>query len=892
MRLSLKKGLSRRGFIAASATATASLALTGCQPEAKLSTTGEQEAEGVYAFCDAELDPSTKGQWIPVNCQANCGGMCENKVFVVDGRVVRQKTDDVTEDSPANPQMRACPRGHAHRQDTFGVDRLKYPMKRKHWEPHTGGDKSLRGRDEWVRITWDEAFAIIADEVAYTAENFHNNPVLYAGVNSSFGPLAACINGVTGGISTGSTMSFGSCCFSGSVMGLPFLGIGQGNDRTDFVNADTIVLYGCNPAWASPGSYTYYFNDAKQNGTAFVFVGPEYNATAAHFNARWIRVRPGTDTAFLLAVAYEMFKLDEAARGSVIDWDFLDKYTVGIDGNSMPADAKVDENFYDYLMGAYDDTPKTAEWASVITGTPVEDIRWYAQLMGKNNVVSILRSNAAFRTNDSDDLLPLYMTVGFMGGHVGKPGHATDCAYHNTIGHPEIPIFKVGSSNANGLSFPNPVTAVVNDDEQWNAVLDGKFTSTGNITFGMLLPAEPMECDIHLVVLDNAGTINTHLNTARGIEAMRKVDFVVATARALTTQAQYADVVLPVVGEWETNGIRAGVVGNQSFLNREIFVLGRKVCEPMFETRTPQEIGYGLAKAMGLPADEMYPMSEDQQFFNRLAGTTMVHPETGEDVAMFTITADDIAALNAEGEPQEGFMPLAELMEKGIYKVPRTPGDVYTYLGYQDYLADPEANPRNTPSGKFEIYCQTKADALNAAGRTKDFIWKPYPSYKPPVNGYESTFANFETGEKGEYPYQIFNPHYLRRAHTQYDNVPWLRYAWSNPVFISAEDAEDKGVKSGDWVRVWNRAGQVLRPVTVTQRLMPGVIALPHGPWVDMDEETGIDRAGTDNMLTEPVSSGCGTAGYNTNVVNFEKWTETLPADYELPARVPVLEGE
>lgn len=889
MSLREKQGMSRRSFVAASAAAAASISLVGCQPETKLAKTDENSS---LTYSDVELISESKGKWIPAVCSANCGGMCENKVYVVDGIAIRQKTDDTTEDSSMNPQMRACPRGRAHRQDTFGIDRLKYPMKRKNWETHTGGKKELRGIDEWVRISWDEAFEIIADEVSHTAEAYGDRSILYGGVNSAFGPIAGCINATVGGISTGSTMSFGSCCFSGSVMGLPFLGIGQGNDRTDFVNADYIVLYGCNPAWASPGSYTYYFHDAKQSGTEFVFVGPEYNATAAHFNAKWIRVRPGTDTAFLLAVAYEMFKLDEENKGTVIDWDFLEQYTVGIDKDSIPDDAKVDENFYDYVMGLYDDQPKNAEWASAISGTPVEDIKFYADLMRRDNAVSILRSNAAFRTNDSDDLLPLYMTIGFMGGHVGKPGHATDCAYHNTIGHPEIPIFSVGSSNANGVSYPNPVDPVVNDDEQWNAVLDGSFSSTGNITFGLLLPAEPQKCNIQLIILDNAGTINTHLNSARAVEALRKVNFVVATARAFTSQAQYADVVLPVVGEWETDGIRAGVVGNQSFLNREVYIVGRKISEPMFETKTSQEIGRGLAEKMGLNPDEMYPMSEEQQFFNRLAGTTMVHPETGEDVTMFSITEEDIEELNAEGEPQDGFMPLSDILEEGIYKAPRTPGDVYTYLGYQDYLADPEANPRNTPSGKFEIYCQTKADALNAAGRTKDFVWKPYPSYKPPVNGYEETFDDFEAGVKGEYPYQVFNPHYLRRAHTQYDNVPWLRHAFANPVFISSADAEEKGIKNGDWVSIWNSVGQVLRPVSVSQRIMPGVLGLPHGPWIDIDEDTGIDKAGNANMLTAPVSSGCGTAGYNTNIVNFEKWTEALEEDYLLPHRIPALDGE
>ena len=557
----------------------------------------------------------------------------------------------------------------------------------------------------------------------------------------------------------------------------------------------------------------------------------------------------------------------------------------------MPANAKVNENFYDYLMGAYDGTPKNAEWASPITGTPVEDIRWYADMMRKSNDVMHLRSNAAFRCNDSDNLLQLYTTISLMGGHMGKPGNCCDCAYHGTVGSPKNdPIFLAGSGNAGGVAYANPQFSVVNDDEQWKMVLEGKFNNTGNIVFGVLLPESQETADIHMIVMDGVAVINTHLDTNNAIRALRKVDFVVATARQYTAQAQYADVVLPIVSEWETNGMRNAATW---YANREALVIGRKVCQPMFEAKTEQEVGYGLAKAMGLDADAMYPTSEDQQWYNLLSTTTMRDEATGQWGPMFSFTAEDIAGLNAVGTPQDGFMPVSEILEKGIYKVTRRKGDGYTYYGYQNFIKDPEANPLGSTSGKFEIYSQVKADMLNAAGRTKDYTWKPYPSYKVPVNGYEETFVDGKIGgEKGEYPYQVFNPHYLRRSHTQYDNLPWLRHAFANPVFISAADAAEKGVSDGDWVRVYNQYGSILRPASVTQRMMPGVIAVPHGPWVDIDPETGYDRAGTDNILTAPVSSGCGTAGYNSTLVNFEKYSGKLPDDYTLEPRVPAIDGE
>ena len=66
---------------------------------------------------DAELDPSVEGKWVTACCNNNCGGMCLNKVYVVDGVVVRQKTDDTAEDSRPRPSC-APARAGARRSST------------------------------------------------------------------------------------------------------------------------------------------------------------------------------------------------------------------------------------------------------------------------------------------------------------------------------------------------------------------------------------------------------------------------------------------------------------------------------------------------------------------------------------------------------------------------------------------------------------------------------------------------------------------------------------------------------------------------------------------------------------------------------------------------------
>ena len=126
---------------------------------------------------------------------------------------------------------------------------------------------------------------------------------------------------------------------------------------------------------------------------------------------------------------------------------------------------------------------------------------------------------------------------------------------------------------------------------------------------------------------------------------------------------------------------------------------------------------------------------------------------------------------------------------------------------------------------------------------------------------------------KGEFPVQMTHLHYLRRAHTDCDNLPWLREALQNPVFINKEDAEERGIKTGDTVRVWNRQGSFLRPASVTRTVMKGVIVVPHGASARIDAETGIDLAGADNVLTS--SSRTTTPflnSWNSNLVQYEKY--------------------
>jgi anaerobic dimethyl sulfoxide reductase subunit A len=256
---------------------------------------------------------------------------------------------------------------------------------------------------------------------------------------------------------------------------------------------------------------------------------------------------------------------------------------------------------------------------------------------------------------------------------------------------------------------------------------------------------------------------------------------------------------------------------------------------------------------------------------------------------LVTITQDDIDEWGVEGEPQTGKISLKELKQKGYYQVPRSPGDNYEYIAGLENRADPEANPIPTESGKLETYCQQLSDIIESRGWT---TVRPIPTYNPAQEGYEATFSDWEKKVKGKYPLQFSTMHYYRRSHSVFDNIPHLRRAFPHEFFMNPIDAKERGIQHGDIVLIESKHGKTIRPVCVTPRIMPGVVNLPHGAWVEMDEESGIDKAGADNMINGCVPTGQGTSGWNSCIVEVKKYDGPidLKPDYQWPQRIPIKE--
>ena len=140
----------------------------------------------------------------------------------------------------------------------------------------------------------------------------------------------------------------------------------------------------------------------------------------------------------------------------------------------------------------------------------------------------------------------------------------------------------------------------------------------------------------------------------------------------------------------------------------------------------------------------------------------------------------------------------------------------------------------------------------------------------PPIPKYIKAWEGRKDPLAKKYPLQLINTHFKRRAHSQFENVPWLRELLPQALLMNSSDAKSRGISSGDEVRVFNDRGDVVIPAIVTERIMPGVVDLPQGAWYRPDKN-GIDRGGCANVLTKAARSPGGATVHNTGLVQVKK---------------------
>lgn len=879
------KSFDRRRFIKAAG-------LLGTAAAVRISGAGNSlKVAGANAPTPEDLE---KGEWRTFNCTTpTCAYRCHNQAYVVDGTIVRQGTGGTHEDSPDFPQMRPCVKGMSTRRFVTGPDRLKYPMKRKHWNP--GGQDyapELRGADEWERISWDEAIDLIAGELTRIRETYGNRSFLALGeLETKLAPglIGSPILNALGGCLTtwGQASQGGFPVVAKGMRGSWSAGGADSQDRMAIRHSKLIVFWGTNPAWSASGGNMYHFLNAKKAGAKIVFVDPYFHQSAQAIADEWIPVKPGTDGALLEALAYVM--IDENLQ----DQEFLDTYCLGFDADHMPKDARDQENFRDYILGAYDGIPKTPEWASAICGTPVETIRNFAREIATTKPMAWKSSGAPARTYYGNRYAQLFFTVGWMTGNVGilgseiSAGASTPNSQLGTKGNVNMVAF-----SKSGYSYPqNPICTEpragsniqnykhdpaneygIPFAQTFKAIVDGEYAVPGP-------SGETKPLDIRCIVRD---TMHQPANQQSGGDyvqrAFRKetVEFVLVQDKFLVPDAQYADIVLPVTTTLEE---KLSACAFQA--PAELALLGRQIIEPYYEAKSDPEIFFMLCDKLGLDEETVPRMTVLQAEFNKILGATIA-AEDGSRKPLVNVSQEVLDEWGVTGEPVEGgIVDFDEFLANGGYQLPRQDGDHFMNIFDKAFRDDPEANPVPTKSGKYEIYCQSLKDNYDAnCFNDIDAL----PKYKPMPEGAE------QAATEDEYKYQLLTIHIMRHSHSSFGNVKQLDEIFANDLLMNPADAAAAGFKKGDWVQASAmNGGTIVRRVNVAPTLMPGVVLLGQGNWRSINQQTGIDEGANANTLCKSELLGDGYQCYNSNLLKIEAYTgpEVTP-DY---LRAPVAPG-
>ena len=734
------------------------------------------------------VKPENEEKTIMLTHCSHCHGTCLLKVRVKDGVITRIETDDGEE-----PQYRACAKGRAYRQRVYHPNRLKYPMRRI----------GARGEGKFERISWDEALDIVASELKRVRDTYGPSAILARigvgdlGKLQSYVPhlrllyLAGGCSDVWGGHSSESA-KFAQMATYGTTA--------TNSTRDDLLNSRLIILWGENPAEITRLTNTmWYLIQAKEAGTKIVVVDPRFTDTAAVIADPWIPIRPGTDSAMLIAMAYVIL------RDNLQDQGFLDTYTIGFD------------KFKDYVTGAEDSIPKTPQWAEAITGVPAKTIEKLAREYATVRPAALMASCGPGRTALGEQYHRAAMVLAAITGNIGI--HGGDSASGTAGGVTGVyPFMKLGP----GMPLPpNPVESKAPPRKNtfpswggWTLYRAGHVHNTKIADAILKGKAGGYPADYKLLYIANHSYPNQFANINKSVEALKAktLEFIVGFDQFMTPAAKFADILLPTNTCMERNDITTGAtVGFYGFMAKAIDSIG--------ESKSHFDICNALAARLGISD---YSDKTEAEWIRQIA--------TG---------SPDITDYEA-------------FKKDGGYKIKRQE----PYVAFKQQIEDPENNPFPTPSGKIEIYCQRLADM-------NDPLIPPIPKYIETWEGVNDPLAT-------KYPLQLITAHFWRRAHTQYDNIPWLRELEAQRVKINSVDAEARGIKNGDMVKVFNDRGITKLPAKVTERIMPGVVDVPQGAWYDPDEN-GVDVGGSANVLTRDEHSPGGAFPAHTALVQIEK---------------------
>ncbi|QKJ67450.1 trimethylamine-N-oxide reductase TorA [Deefgea piscis] len=728
----------------------------------------------------------------------------------------------------------------------YSPSRIRYPMVRLDWLKNGHkSDTTQRGDNRFVRVTWDQALDLFYSELE-RVQTSYGPWAMHTGLVGwrQTGQFHTCGNHMLRAmnmhghtISTAGDYSTGA----GQVI-LPYvLGstevYSQGTSWEIILKeSKTVIFWASDPVknlqvgWNCETHESFAYLEQLKNKIAkkeirVISIDPVKSKTQNYLGCEKQYVNPLTDVALMMGLAHTLY------TEKLHDQQFLDTYTLGF------------EKFLPYLLGqGADKTAKTPEWAEKICGVKAQQIRELARLMASGRT-QLIFGWAVQRQQHGEQPYWMGAVLAAMLGQIGLPGGGISYAHHySSIGVPSSGAAMPGSFPLN--LDPGKKPKYTNTDYKGYSPM----IPCARAIDALLEPGKVIDYNGQKVKLPPykmavySGCNQWHRQQDRNKmkKAFHRLETVVAVDYTWTATCRFADIVLPACTQFERNDIDA----YGSYSGRGVIAM-QKLVDPLFSSKTDFEIFRGLTQRFG--RDKEYSRSMDE-------------------MQWLEFLYENCRKENGSKFPMP---PFKEFWAKGFVLFPAGK----PWVRHADFREDAELNALGTPSGFIEIFSR-KIASYNYADCPGHPVWM------------EKSERSHGGPNSKRYPLWMQSAHPDKRLHSQMCDSEPMRATYAiqgrEPLFMSPEDARQRGIKHGDLVRVFNDRGQALVGAHVSSDYPKGVVRLQEGAWYGPtgSEIGALDTYGDPNTMTPDIGSSslAQAISANTCVVEVEKYKGKAPA--------------
>ena len=622
-----------------------------------------------------------------------CPWRCGIIVKSVSGKVHK------VEGNPLDPKSRGmlCARGQAGPSFMYDPDRLRSPMIR------TGA----RGEGKFKEVSWDEALDYIAGKMIAIREDVGPESIAFLGHTSGDFWFTDYLPGAWGSPNAAKPSS--SLCTSPReeaallTTGNPI----GGHEPVDWEQIGCAILIGTHIGEDSRNTMMQDFANARARGAKVIVVDPRYS-TAAMKADYWLPIKPGTDTALLLA--WMNVLINEQRYAS----DFVEEWTVGFD------------RLVDHIQQF------TPQWAAEITDLPADAIIETAHLMADRQPKSAIvpGRHSTWYGNDTQRMRAVYMVNALLGAWGTEGGlYFNKSPYIEAYPHPPFAVEggAGGCSAAPGDEANSELPLGPSGKHRADGVRD-KFMRGPTAMQELIEPmitGEPYP--IKGMFVYGVNLLHTIPDPERTRKALEQLDLVVAIDVLPQDHVYYADVVLP----------------EATYLERfdELWTCGHKTpyialrepaVDPLYDTKP----GWWMAREIGLRVglDKYFKWENAEEYLNQRlmsigSNIEKMREEGGVIVQKGKPYLDDFNGKSPFGTPDQKLHLYSEALALAghdpmpVYEAPDDAPEGFFRLLYGRHPVHTFAKTQNTPvlhelypENELWINAETAAEQQLTAG--------------------------------------------------------------------------------------------------------------------------------------------------------------------------------